>query len=115
MAYEKERASAKADIEKAGATGYILNRNTAAHSPCSMLILAYSLFERLGGTVLDADLKLMIPALGIPTLDRELHDVVIASTKPEYAASVGTYEIVDPKPFMPGGIPIYYEVQARKR
>lgn len=113
--YEAERKSAKADIEAAGCPGHILNRTTAAQSPCSFLILSFSLMERLGGSVLDTDAKFMLAALGVPDVDPELHDAVIDTADPKYAASVGVYQIVQPNPFMPGGIPIYYDLQVRRR
>jgi hypothetical protein len=113
--YATDRISVKADIEAAGATGYILERDTNRRWPCSFLILGYTAFERLGGTVLDRDAKFMTPGLGIPTIDPEQHDAVVNDPRPAYAASVGTYQIVDPAPFMPGGIPIYYDLQVRKR
>lgn len=113
--YQAERQSAKADIEAAGCPAKVLNRGTAVTSPCSVLILTYSTFERLSGAVADKDAKMMLPALGVPDIDPEVHDIVIDDTNPIYAPVVGTYQIVNPNPFVIGGPAIYYELQVRKR
>lgn len=113
--YAAERTSAKSDIVADGCSGHILNRTTLKKSPCSALILAFTFLERLGGAVLDGDGKFMVAALDIPNIDPELHDFVIDTTNPKYAASVGVYQIVNPNPFMPGGIPIFYEMHVRRR
>ena len=113
--YEAERKSAKADIEADGCAGHILNRSTLVKSSCSALILSFTFLERLGGSVLEGDGKFMVPSLGIPNIDPELHDFVIDKPDIRYAASVGIYQIVNPNPFMPGGVPIYYEMHVRRR
>lgn len=113
--YEAERQSAKADIEADGCAGHIVNRDTLVKSKCSALILSFTFLERLGGSVLDGDGKFMVPALGIPDIDPEIHDFVIDASNPKYAASVGVYQIVNPNPFMIGGIPIYYDLHVRRR
>lgn len=114
--YQAERQSAKADIEAAGAPGKFVHRETLAETPASALILQFTLLERLGGLVVDGDGKFMVAALGAPDpVDPELYDYVIAASDPQYAASVGVYQIVNPNPFMPGGIPIYYELHVRRR
>lgn len=113
--YEAERTSAKADIEADGCAGHLFNRDTLIKSPCSALILSFSFLERLGGTVLEGDGKFMVPALGIPVVDPEIHDFVIDTTNPKYAASRGVYQIIDPGPFMVGGIPIFYDLHVRRR
>lgn len=113
--FEAERKSAKADIEADGCAGHILNRGTSEQYPCSALILSFTFLERLGGSVLDGDGKFMVPALGIPDIDPELHDFVIDSSDPLYAASVGVYQIVSPSPFMIGGPVIYYDLHVRRR
>lgn len=115
--YQAERVSAKADIEAAGCPCKIVTRATpATFTNTGALILSFNFAERLGGTVLDGDLKMMIPAMGNPEpLDPDLYDIVVDTTIALYAAAVGVYEIVNPGTFMPGGIGIYHDVHARRR
>lgn len=111
--YDVERADAKADIDEAGAVGYIL-RDGKTKYPISILMLTYEEREIDGSLIRWTDQKFMIPALGLAIVpDPEKDRVVIDDKRPEFAASVGNYRIVTSKPFQPGGAVIYYDLQAR--
>jgi hypothetical protein len=114
--YKAERASAKSDIEAAGCPCKIVSSSGQAPAQTGALITDFSFVERLGGTVADGDVKMIIPALGNPDpLDPSKYDIVIDTTDPLYASSVGRYQIVDPGTFMPGGVAILHNVHARRR
>lgn len=112
--YEAERISAKADIEAAGCPCKIVDGSDTVLATTGMLITDFTFTERLGGAVLDGDLKCMVPYLPF-VLNGEEHDIVVDTDDELFAAAVGRYQIVNPNPFMPSGVPIFYNVQARKR
>lgn len=112
MAYEQERADAKADIEAAGVRGHILRGST--EYPCSFLIVEYTAFERLGSLIQAADQKFMVAALDLGLIPADTDRAVINDARPEYASSVGNYRIIAASPFHPGGVAIYYDLQVRK-
>jgi hypothetical protein len=114
--YKAERASAKSDIEAAGCPCKIVSRSSSQVFKTGALITDFSFVERLGGNVVDGDAKMIVPALGNPDpLTGELYDIVIDTTDPLYASSIGTYQILDPGTFNPGGIAILHNVHARRR
>lgn len=112
--YESERLGAKADIEAAGCPCKIVDADDMTLAETAMLIIDFTFTERLGGAVLDGDLKTMIPHQSF-TLNGEVHDVVVDTNDELFAAAVGRYQIVNPAPFMPSGVPIFYNAQLRKR
>jgi hypothetical protein len=113
--YQAERLSAKADIKAAGCPAKVRVRETNVDTACYVLILDFSFIERLGGLVIDGDAKMMLHAADVPIVSGEVHDIVIDTPVPRYAAAVGTYQIVDPHPFMIGGVPIFYNLHVRRR
>jgi hypothetical protein len=115
--YQAERTSAKADIEAAGCPCKVVTRATpGTFTETGAIIDEFSFIERLGGTVVDGDFKFIIPALGNPDpLDPDIYDIVVDTTDTLYASAVGTYQIVDPGTFNPGGVAILHNVHARRR
>jgi hypothetical protein len=113
MAYEAERESCKADIEAAGVRGFL--RRASGDVACSFLIESYSALERDGSLIQFGDASMMVPALGLTDVpDAEQDRVVIDDPRPEYAAANGNYRVVTVTPFHPGGVAIFYTLQARK-
>lgn len=113
--YDADRVSCKADIEAAGVVASIRRGSTRAY--VSLLLLSYEAEERDGELIQFADIKAMCPALGLDNIlipDPERDRVVIESSNPELAPSVGSYRLVTSKPFMPGGVAIYFDLQLRK-
>jgi len=111
--YAEERADALADITEDGVAGHIL-RGVAEHA-CSFLMLDYETAQIDGDLIRSSDILFMIPALGLTIVpDAEQDQIVVDDARPEFVASVGTYRIVTVKPFQPGGVVIFYDVQGRK-
>src|SRR3954469_678545 len=111
MAYEAERQTAYDDIAAAGVLGAI--RRDGVDYPCSFLLLSYSADKVDGDLIRKDDVLMMAPALGLPfDVDGETDTVVI--TDADSSKANGEWTIIDPSPFQPGGVIIYYDLQCRK-